>query len=159
MAETKPKTLKQQLAALNKKKEKTPEDLAKITELEAGIKAEAEAAAKAKADADAKKAAEAEAKKEKPNDFQDYQKFGELKFLQWKEDKFEKKCLKPKTLAQFEKLEKQFKDYPGKVPKVNKTVFLGVGIPNVRIVKGFGVPESLYKMFVDADVKLDKYFE
>lgn len=94
------------------------------------------------------------------NDFQDYQKFGELKFLQWKEDKFERKCLKPKTLVQFDELAKQFKDYPGKIPKINKTVFLGIGIPSVRIVKGFGVPDSLYKMFVEADnIEIDKYFE
>ncbi len=101
----------------------------------------------------------AETKKfvEDPIDFQDYQKFGELKFLMWGDHGFEEKRLKEKTLKEFHKLEKKFKDYPGKKPKVSKTIFLGIGIDNARIVEGYGVPESLYKKFKEAG-KTEIYF-
>lgn len=135
------KTLVQKLSDLEAKTEKTPEDLEAIGELKIKI-------------------ANNDKSKEAPSDFVDYQKFAELKFLQWKDDRYEIKCLKQKTLEVFEKLEKKFKDYPGEKPKIDKTVFLAIGEPTVRIVKGFGVPNSLYKMFTGADnIEVDKYFE
>lgn len=155
------KKLSEYLKNLEAKPNKNEIDLKKIGELKAEIKTENERLGKeAKAKSDAKKKADEEARKEKPEDFVDYQKFAELKFLQWKDDRYEIKCLKQKTLEVFEKLEKKFKDYPGEKPKIDKTVFLAIGEPTVRIVKGYSVPNSLYKMFTGADnIEVDKYFE
>lgn len=96
--------------------------------------------------------------KEGQTDFEDYQKFAELKFVQWGDDGYQKKRLKPEAVKVFEKLEAKFKDYPGKKPTVDKTVFLGIGIPYARIVKGFGVPPSLYELFVE-EGKAEGFFE
>lgn len=119
--------------------------------------------------AEVKKSNEAEVEKKAPvkekfvehdADFEDYNKFATLYHLMWdrKLRRFEQKKLQPKVLVIFEKLEKKFKDYPGKVPKVTKTIFLGAGVPHGKLVEGYGVPPSLYKQFKDSG-KADTYFE
>lgn len=134
------KTLVQILANLEAKTEKTPEDLEAIEELKIKI-------------------SDKDKSKETTNDFQDYQKFGELKFLQWNGDtnSFDIKQLRESATKEFEKFEKKFKDYPGKKPNDNKTVSLGLGITPIRLVKDYAVPESLYKMF-EGEGLTEKYF-
>jgi len=89
--------------------------------------------------------------------FNEYQKFAELKFLLWNGITFEPKRLKAEALELYDKLEKKFKASKGHKPKKSQTVVMGLGIPNARIVEGYGVPESLYEVFKEAG-KADKYF-
>jgi hypothetical protein len=97
------------------------------------------------------------APKEGESDFNDYQRFAELKFLQWDGRGYERKRLKPSTLELFDTLEKKFKNYKGKKPKKSATAFLGIGKGNGRVVEGYGVPASLYQAFKDAKIE-KRYF-
>ena len=89
--------------------------------------------------------------------FDNYQKFAELMFLQWNGDKYDKKALKPNALKDFEIFEKEAKAFKTKnVPNVSKTIAGSVGMANVKIVKGYAVPDSLFEMLTDA--QKDIYF-
>jgi len=117
-------------------------------------KAAAEKAQKAKAAAD-KAAAELVKKssaKQLKEDVADYTKFAQFHLTMLDGDKFEKRRLKSSALEVYNKLEKKFKSYDGNKPKKNANVFLGLGLGTRKVVKGYGVPEPIYKEFVDAGI-------
>ena len=101
-----------------------------------------------------------EDKEKELQDFEDYKKFAEFHFLRWDGDleRFDDKKLKEETLRTYRKLESKFKDYDGHKPKYSKTIFLGIGLDYGKIVEGYGVPKTLYQMFVDTG-KDEYYFE
>lgn len=128
-------------------------------------KAAAEKAAEQKETKQAEpvKAAEQKEKKESKKDVDSdleakYQKFAELKFAMFKDNGYSRKNIKDKALEVFDALEKEIKTWKGKKPTTSKTVFIGVGVGNARIVEGYPVPDSLYKKFKDAGIS-DVYFK
>lgn len=90
-------------------------------------------------------------------DFNDYQEFASLKFLQWDGEKYEKKKIKASALVVYEKFEKKFRDYKGKKPKKDATVHVSIEDGPLKLVGGYGVPDSLYKKFKSAKIE-DKWF-
>jgi len=131
----------------------TPEQEAKIKADKAA--AEADKLAKEKADKAAAEAAKLveEAKiKELAQDAQDYTKFAELHLLMCDENGFDPKKIKKAAYENYQKLEKKFKEYKGKKPKKTANVFMGLGLGTRKIVKGYGVPETIHKEFVDAKI-------
>jgi hypothetical protein len=89
-------------------------------------------------------------------DVQDYNKFVWLYGQMWNGDEYSRKALKPKILEEFDKLENKFKNYKGHIPTKSKNVYIGTG-QTQRIIKGYAVPQTIYKIFVEAGI-VNSYF-